>query len=213
MDFFAIAILDSFLLLLGGTLAVSTVGFLFIVYHQFILPFFILKESDRFIPVQTGDHYDLVVDEMSRFATFSVGSRTGQLATRCNAISENHLVFQIKKSKDSEDYSITILRNGPSFYKPPRMEHYEKMESKESFESYEIIGHPAEFRISDKIVKDRMINFIEISLTASFYFTKLGKERMKFTFKIGKIQPGINRKVRFRGDTYGFGKEEGGEEE
>ncbi len=89
---------------------------------------------------------------------------------------ENHLVFQIKKSKDSEDYTITVLKNGPSFYKPPRMEHYEKMESKESFESYEIIGHPVEFRISDKIVKDRMVNFIEISLTASFYLQNWEKK-------------------------------------
>lgn len=86
------------------------------------------------------------------------------------------------------------------------------MDSKESFESYEIIGHPAEFRISDKIVKDRMVNYIEISLTASFYFNKLGKERMRFQFRIGKIQPGINRFQRFRGDVYAWGKEGDDEE-
>jgi len=88
------------------------------------------------------------------------------------------------------------------------MEIYHKMESKETFDSYEIIGHPVEFRISDKIVKERMANFIEIALTSSFYFNRLGKERMRFTFTIGKIQPGINRKVRLRGDIYAFGKEE-----
>ncbi|TGK84607.1 hypothetical protein EHQ24_06345 [Leptospira noumeaensis] len=211
--FLSIAILDSFTLVLSGVLTISILGLGLVVYNQFIHPILSRKDSDRFIPVQTGDKYDLVVDELSRFASFQVGSKTGQLATRCNAITEDHLIFQFKKSRDSEDYTITVLKNGPTFYKPPRMEHYGKMESKESFESYEIIGHPAEFRISDKITKERMVNFIEVSLTSSFYFNRSGKERMKFTFEVGKIQPGINRKVRFRGDVYGFGKEEGAEED
>ncbi|WP_246051866.1 hypothetical protein [Leptospira idonii] len=179
-----------------------------VLYQQFIHPILSRKESDRYIPVQTGDHYDLVVDELTRYGQFTVGCKTGNIATRCNAITEDHLIFQIKKAKDSEDYSITVLKNAPTFYKPPRMEIYSKMEAKETFDSYEIIGHPAEFRISDKIAKERMVNFIEVSLTSSFYFNKLGKERMKFTFTIGKIQPGINRKVKFRDDTYAFGKEE-----
>ncbi len=189
----------------------STLGLFGVIYQQFIFPIQARKESNRFIPVQTGDHYDLVVDELSRYSHFYIGCKTGHLATRCNAISEEHLIFQFKKSKDSEDYVVTVLRNGPAFYKPPRMDMYSKMEAKESFDSYEIIGHPAEFRISDKIIKERMVNFIEVSLSSSFYFNKLGKERMKFTFTIGKIQPGINRKARFRDDTYGFGKEEDSE--
>ncbi|WP_246047396.1 hypothetical protein [Leptospira ognonensis] len=189
-------------------LLLSVLGLLGIIYQQFIFPLVSRKDSNRLVPVQTGDHYDLVVDEVSRFAQFSIGCKTGLLATRCNAISEDHLIFQFKKGRDSEDYTITILKNAPTFYKPPRMEMYGKMESKETFDSYEIIGHPAEFRISDKIIKERMVNFIEIALSSSFYFNRLGKERMKFTFTIGKIQPGINRKVRFRDDTYGFGKEE-----
>jgi hypothetical protein len=193
---------------MGGILIVSTLGLFGVIYQQFIFPIVARKDSNRFIPVQTGDRYDLVVDEVSRYGQFMIGCKTGHLATRCNAISEDHLIFQFKKSKDSEDYAITVLRNAPTFYKPPRMEMYGKMESREAFDSYEIIGHPAEFRISDKIIKERMVNFIEISLTSSFYFNKLGKERMKFTFTIGKIQPGINRKVRFRDDTYAFGKEE-----
>jgi hypothetical protein len=193
---------------LGGMLVVASLGLFGVIYQQFIFPIVSRKDSDRFIPVQTGDHYDLVVDEVSRFGQFSIGCKSGQLATRCNAISEDHLIFQFKKSKDSEDYAITVLRNAPTFYKPPRMEIYSKMESREIFDSYEIIGHPAEFRISDKIIKERMVNFIEIALSSSFYFNKLGKERMKFTFTVGKIQPGINRKVRFRDETYAFGKEE-----
>ncbi|TGN09111.1 hypothetical protein EHS11_12790 [Leptospira ilyithenensis] len=207
-----IAIQDSFLVILGCILVLSILGFLAVLYTQFILPIISRKESDRFNPAHTGDRYDLVVDESTRFAQFTIGCKTGNIATRCNAISEDQLIFQIKKAKDSEDYSITVLRNGPTFYKPPRMEIYHKMESKEIFDSYEIIGHPVEFRISDKIVKERMANFIEIALNSSFYFNKLGKERMRFTFTVGKIQPGINRKVRLRGDIYAFGKEEENED-
>jgi len=205
---FAIAIQDEFIFVLVGALVLSTVGLLGVIYQQFIFPIVSRQGSNRLVPVQTGDHYDLVIDEVSRFGQFSIGCKTGHLATRCQAISEDHLIFQFKKSKDSEDYAITILKNAPTFYKPPRMEIYSKMESREAFDSYEIIGHPAEFRISDKITKDRMVNFIEVSLSSSFYFNRLGKERMKFTFTIGKIQPGINRKVRYRDDTYTFGKED-----
>lgn len=209
MPFLAIAIQDSFFYLLILTLFLSTAGLIFVIYQQFLLPILSRKESDRFIPVQVNDKFDYVVDEISRNGQFRIGCKTGQLPTRCQAISEEHLIFQFKKARDTEDYTISVLKNGPAFFRPPRMEIFEKMEQKESFESYEIIGHSTDFRISDKIVKDRMINFIEVSLSSSFYFNKVGKERMRFTFTIQKIQPGINRKLKSREDTYPFGKEEG----
>jgi len=209
----AIALQDHFLLVSGLFGLVAFLGLGFLVYVQFLLPILARKESDRFIPVQVGDKFDFVVDEISRSSSFSVGCKSGNLPTRCQAIHEDHLIFQFKKARDTEDYTITVLRNGPTLYRPPRMEIFGKMESKETFDSYEIIGHTTDFRISDRIAKDRMINFIEVSLTSSFYFNKVGKERMRFSFSISKIQPGINRKLRSREDTYPFGKEEGAEEE
>ncbi len=213
MPFLALAIQDSFTYLLILSLILSSVGLLYVIYKQFLFPILSRKESDRFIPVQVGDKFDYVVDEISRNGQFLVGCRTGNLPTRCQAISEDHLIFQFKKARDTEDYTIHVLKNGSTFFRPPRMEIFEKMEQKESFESYEIIGHSTDFRISDKIVKDRMINFIELSLSSSFYFNKVGKERMRFTITVQKIQPGINRKLKSREDTYPFGKEEGEGEE
>ncbi|WP_232227741.1 hypothetical protein [Leptospira wolbachii] len=53
--FLSIAILDSFILVLSGVLTISVLGLGLVVYNQFIHPVISRKESDRFIPVQTGD--------------------------------------------------------------------------------------------------------------------------------------------------------------
>jgi len=74
-----------------------------------------------------------------------------------------------------------------------------------------VIGKTAEFRISDKIAKDRMVNYIELSLSSAFFFTKLGQERMKFGIIVTKIHPGLNIRIQSKDGTYGWGKE--GEEE
>lgn len=146
------------------------------------------------------------MDEATRNHTFTVGKLAGNLATKCVAISEDHLVFQFKKDRDMEEYEIQISRNGPVLYKHPRMNLLSKMEAKEKLESYEIIGKKANFRISDKIVKGGMANFIELSLSCAFYITKLGKERLKFTISVNKIVPGLNPRLMNKDGLYPWGK-------
>jgi len=210
--FLGIAILDSFLVTSGAILLLSTCGLGYAIYHQFVLPILARRGSNSDIPVAVGDKYDYVVDEATRNGIFTIGCKTGNISTRCHGITEDHLIFQLKKARDTEDYTVTILKNGPTLFRPPRMEIFGKMEPKETIESYEIIGHSTEFRISDRIAKDRMIHYVQVSLASSFYFNKVGKERMRFTFSVTKIQPGVIRKIKLKDDTYGFGKEEGTEE-
>lgn len=85
---------------------------------------------------------------------------------------------------------------------------FSKMESAEKLDSYEVIGKNADFRISDKVVKERMIQYFEISLSSEFFINNFGKERMRFIFTITKIHPGLNRRTPVKKGLYGFGKEE-----
>ena len=50
-------------------------------------------------------------------------------------------------------------------------------------------------------------------MSASFFFNKSGNERMKFTFTITKIQPGLNRAKRNREGSFDWGQEEGSGED
>jgi hypothetical protein len=204
---------DSLIVVVWIALGIAVLGLSFIIIHQFVLPVLRLKALELPNPISVGDSFDLVVNEIERSAEFSIGKRIGNIQTLIKAISDDHLVFHFKKAKETEDYDITIHRNGIVLFKPPRMDVFSKMENKENLESNEIIGHTADFRISDKLVKERMVNFIEVSLSSKFYFNKNGNERMKFTFTIKRIQPGLNRTKRNREGTFDWGQEEGNESE
>jgi len=204
----ALILLDSFIGFLWVVLILSFVGLFFILWNQFILPYWKLKALELPNPIQVGDAFDFVVPDSERQGRFSIGKKLSDLNTLCSHISEDHLVFDIKKNNENEEYSIVVTRNGPTLFKPPRMDVYSKMEAREKIEGYEIIGHFADFRISDKIVKERMVNYIEIRLSTSYFFNKYGKERMKFTFTVIKIHPGFNRTKRNRDGCFGWGQEE-----
>lgn len=154
-----------------------------------------------------------MVPESQRNVRFSVGQTSGNIRTYCNTISDNHLIFNLKKAKDSEDYEIQILRNSAVLFKPPGMPTFSKMESSEKLDSYEVIGKSADFRISDKVVKERMTQYFEIGLSSEFFINNFGKERMRFIFTITKIHPGLNRKTPIKKGLYAFGKEEREESE
>jgi hypothetical protein len=214
LSFFpALILLDSLTVLFWVILCIASVGLLGVLAHQFLIPLLRLKQLELPDPVAKGDQFDIVVDEGTRTFRFTIGKKTGNLRTLCHAISEDHLVFQFKKTSDNEEYTITVQKNAPVLFKPPRMDVYSKMESKEKIESHEIIGHTADFRISDRFTKDRMVNYIEIRLGSSFYFNKMGKERMRFSFTIARIQPGLNREFRNRDGCFDWGQEDGAEEE
>lgn len=137
----------------------------------------------------------------------------GHLATKCDAISENHLVFQFKRMRDSEEYDILVKRGGATMVKPPRMSVYTKMDSNLKLESHEVIGKTADFRISDGMIKDRMTSYIEIKLTSQFFVDHKGAERMKFIFTVNRIHPGMLFKNPSKPYFYSLGKPKGEEQE
>ncbi|EKR72706.1 hypothetical protein [Leptospira noguchii] len=204
--------LDIFLILTGSA---AFLGLCFLFFKEIIYP--AIKKGGAGIgtPPEEGDRFLLVVPESQRSVRFSIGQTSGNIRTYCNTISNNHLIFNLKKAKDSEDYEIQILRNSAVLFKPPGMPTFSKMESSEKLDSYEVIGKSADFRISDKVVKERMTQYFEIGLSSEFFINNFGKERMRFIFTITKIHPGLNRKTPIKKGLYAFGKEErsGGDEE
>ncbi|MDI7185483.1 hypothetical protein QMM42_04535 [Leptospira santarosai] len=202
--------LDVFFIFTG--LAAST-GLAFLFFKEVIYPAIKKGSAGVGTPPEEGDRFLLVVSESQRNIRFSIGQTFGNIRTYCNAISDNHLVFNLKKAKDSEYYEIQILRNSFVLFKPPGMPTFSKMESAEKLDSYEVIGKNADFRISDKVVKERMTQYFEISLSSEFFINNFGKERMRFIFTITKIHPGLNRKTPIKKGLFAFGKEEKEESE
>ncbi|MCB1177738.1 MAG: hypothetical protein KDK36_09185 [Leptospiraceae bacterium] len=184
----------------------ATIGL--IIYYQIILPYVILKQSEIPFPPEVGEVFTFVVNESDRNPSFTISRTHGDLVTKCSAISENHLTFVFKKNQFAEEYDITIKRGGPTLFKPPRVATYSVMDSTEKLESHEIIGKEALFRISRQLIKERMINYFEISLTSKFFFNKTGKERLQFIFKIEKIHPSLNLAMEDSDGNFPFGKEE-----
>ncbi|EKO51093.1 hypothetical protein [Leptospira kirschneri] len=197
--------LDIFLILTGSA---AFLGLSFLFFKEVIYPAIKKGSAGIGTPPEEGDRFLLVVPESQRNIRFSVGQTSGNIRTYCNTISDNHLIFNLKKAKDSEDYEIQILRNSAVLFKPPGMPTFSKMESTEKLDSYEVIGKSADFRISDKVVKERMTQYFEIGLSSEFFINNFGKERMRFIFTITKIHPGLNRKTPIKKGLYTFGKEE-----
>ncbi|TGK13845.1 hypothetical protein EHO60_00350 [Leptospira fletcheri] len=201
--------LDLFLIVLA---IVSFVGMAFFFYWEVFRPYSAKMRPGQMEPPEEGDFAEIVVPESTRYYKFTVGQSYGDIVTLCKSIQDEHLVFVLKKGKETEDYDIFIHRNGPVLVKPPRMQFFTKMESEEKLESHEIIGQTAFFRISDKINRERMTQYFEIGLTSSFFINKMGKERMKFIFTVQKIHPGLALRSRDKKGIYSFGKERSEEE-
>ncbi|PJZ68584.1 hypothetical protein CH373_15040 [Leptospira perolatii] len=201
---------DLFLYLL---FAIAGIGFLFFLYWEIVRPYLLKTKPGQMDPPDEGQVFSLVIPESTRSYKFSIGQISGDVRTVCKAIQDNHLVFHIKKAKETEDYDIEIEKQGPTLIKPPRMQFFTKMESVEKLESHEIIGYTANFRISDKVIKERMTQYFEISLGSEFFMNRMGKERMRFLFTIEKIHPGLSYGSRDKKGLYSFGKETGRSED
>jgi hypothetical protein len=206
--FLALLVQDSLFSLLAILFILSVTGLMFVLYGQLIHPIVEIRRMDLPPPVNIGDKYFLVVDSSERYARHTIGKLIGNIATRVGALQDEHLVFQFKRARDSEDYDIIVQRNSAVLYQHPKMDVFAKMESIEKLESHELIGHEAKFRLGNKISKDRMTHFVEITLSTEFYFNRLKEEKLRYIFTITRIQPGLNRMKANKDKSFPWGKEE-----
>lgn len=188
---FGLIIQDGWLYVLIFIAILAAIGIGFILYDQFIKPYMILKSAEIEPPPEEGAVFEFIISETASTASFSVGRKTGNLATKCKSISEDHLVFQFKRGRDDEEYDILVKKGGPTLAKPPRMAVYSRLDEPLKLESHEVIGKTTDFRLSDSIIKDRMTSYLEIQFVADFIINEKGAEKMRFKFTVSKIHPGM----------------------
>ena len=192
--YLAVIIQDGWIYFLWSLLFLGFSGMFYFFYLQFLVPYLELKARAVIPPPEEGTEFEVVVSELERNATFVIGRIGGNMATKCSSISENHLIFQFKRLRESEEYDITVKKGGHTLVKPPKMSIYSNMDNVLKLESHELISSSADFRLSDSIIKERMSSYIEIHLGSKFFINSKGKERMKFIFKLVKIHPGMHFK-------------------
>ncbi|MDH5656139.1 MAG: hypothetical protein OEZ34_09540, partial [Spirochaetia bacterium] len=128
------------------------------------------------------------------------------IKTRMTGIKEDHLMLQIRKEPSMEEYSITAKPGGAVFFRPPHSKKMEQLKNPTSFESRELIGNSALFRLAAVVKNGRALQYLEFELSTDFMIDAGGKERMKFFLTLKQIFPSLNIKSRNKKGIYSFGR-------
>ena len=135
-----------------------------------------------------------------------IGQVDGQIATRMVGIREDHLKLTFLKERDLEEYQITVDSGGPVFFRPPHARHLENLKGREVFESRELIGHPASFRVVALVRDGRPVQYIEFELSTRFVMNRMGEEKMKFVLELKRVFPGLDSKSRNKKGVFSFSR-------
>lgn len=157
-------------------------------------------------PPKEGTIIELIVEPPARSKKFHIGQVDADLPTRMVGIHEDHMKIEILKERGLEEYEITLDPGGPVLYRPPHAKNLEFMKSKETFESRELIGHPAGFRLAATVKDNRALQYVEFELSTKYFIDRVGEERMKFLLELKRIYPAVDEKKRTRSGKYPFGR-------
>ncbi|MBU43766.1 MAG: hypothetical protein CMN76_11140 [Spirochaetaceae bacterium] len=188
-------------------LAIASTLFLLYAFFRFILAPVLHTMQDRNAPPpKEGFTYEILIDQKERRKQVSVGQLDGHIATRLVGIKEDHLHLAFHKERDLEEYQIAVEPGGPVFFRAPHHKHLEYMRGKETFESRELIGHPAGFRIAAMVRDGRPIQYVEFELSTRFVMNRMGEEKMKFILELKRIFPGLDSKTRNKKGVFSFSR-------
>ncbi|MBI40531.1 MAG: hypothetical protein CMF59_13100 [Leptospiraceae bacterium] len=188
-------------------LAIASSLFLLFAFFRYILAPVMHTLQDRNAPPpKEGYIQDIIIDQKERRKSVIVGQLDGTIATRLVGIKEDHLRLDFLKERDLEEYQITVESGGPVFFRPPHARHLEMMRGKEVFESRELIGHPASFRIAAMVRDGRPIQYVEFELSTRFVMNRMGEEKMKFLLELKRIFPGLDSKTRNKKGVFSFSR-------
>lgn len=193
----------NYLMLALGILSFG--GSLYLVYRIVIGPALQALADLEAPPPTEGYVYDIVIDPKERRKKVSIGQLDGTIRTHMQGIKEDHLVLLFTKDRDLEEYEISVNPGGFLLYRPPHGAKLDFLNHKESFESRELIGHPATFRLGAGVRDKRAFQYVEFELTTKFVINQLGEERMKFLLEVKRIFPGVEKESRKKG-VYGFSR-------
>ncbi|MBI3395626.1 MAG: hypothetical protein HY042_07320 [Spirochaetia bacterium] len=191
----------------------STGAILVIVYRMLVGPALSARADTQSPPPAQGTVWDIVIEEKARERVITIGQLDSEIQTRMHGIKDDHLTLRFRKDRDLEEYEITVNPGGPIFYTAPHSKRSELMKSAESFESRELIGHQAVFRLAAALKDNRPIQYIEFELTTKYFINAFGTERMKFLFTLKKVFPGVDVRSRDKRGVYLFGRKKTGDSE
>lgn len=183
-----------------------TGALLFAFYKVILVPVFKTMLDRDSPPPKEGSVVELIIEPPSRSRHYHIGQVDAHLPTRMMGIREDHMVIHIVKERDLEEYEITLNPGGPVLYRPPHAKNLEFMKGSETFESRELIGHPAGFRLAANVKDNRALQYVEFEFSTKYFIDNVGEERMKFLLELKRIFPGVDEKARTRTGKYPFGR-------
>lgn len=192
------------LMLVLGLLSASAL--VFIVYRMFVRPALMIKADQDSPPPEEGWTYEVLIDDPDRFRQVSVGLLDSDIKLRLQGIREDQLILKFQKERDMEEYEITVQPGANLFYRPPHGKKIEPLKSGESFESRELIGHPALFRVAASVKNNRPLQYVEFELSTKYVINKIGEEKMMFFFKMSRVFPGVDVNSRSKKGLYMFSR-------
>lgn len=192
---------------------ISFIIFIFLIYIILIEPTLRAMKERMSQPPEEGFQYEVVLDHDKRSRIISIGQLDADINTQLQGIREDHLLLKFHRVPDTEEYDITIVPGGNVFYRRPHASKIEQIRDQEKFESHELIGHPAIFRVAAIVQHGRPLQYLEFELSAGFFFNRVGQEKMKFTLTLKKIFPGVDRNKPLKKGIYRFARQRVEEEE
>ncbi len=192
------------LMLVLGLLSAS--AFVLIVYRMFIRPALMIKADQDSPPPEEGWTYEVLIDDPDRFRQVSVGLLDSDIKLRLQGIREDQLILKFQKERDMEEYEITVQPGTNLFYRPPHGKKIEPLKGTENFESRELIGHPALFRVAASVKNNRPLQYVEFELSTKYVINKIGEEKMMFFFKMSRVFPGVDVNSRSKKGLYMFSR-------
>jgi hypothetical protein len=184
---------------------VSLFALIFLLNRLIFQPAAIALADRESPPPQEGYTLDVVLDDSIRARIISIGQIDSTIRTRMAGIREDHLILNFRKEPGMEEYLITVVPGGDVFFLPPHGKKFDHLKNRESFESRELIGNMAKFRLAAIIREERAIQYLEFHLTSKYFNDRLGNERMKFPLTLAKIFPSVNINRRNKKGIYSFG--------
>lgn len=198
------ASLDIFFHLLG---IVSTAILTYLMYIMVIGPTLKVLQERISHPPDVGSTYHIVMDHNQRSRVVSIGLLDSDIKTRMMGIEDDQTVLKFRKEPDIEEYDIYIVPKKNVFYRAPHASRLELMKSQESFESSELIGHPATLRVAASVRNNRPLQYVEFELSCDYFTNSMNEEKLRFTLTITKFYPGVDRNKPVKKGIYRFGKE------
>lgn len=194
--------LSAFFFVLG---ILSLTGLVLIVHRLIVAPMLAAQADINSPPMEEGTVEDIVL-EHERIRVLSIGQLDSEIKTRMNGIKEDHLILQIRKDPELEAYTFTATPGGPIYFRRPHSKKYEVMTGVDTFESSELIGHPAVFRLAATVREGRPVHYLEFELSTKYFINNIGEEKMRFMLTFTKFYPSLDRDSRDKRGIFMFGR-------